>query len=69
MFERFGYPAGESDVRARTMYLVQIGYISMQVQEDLDLRLKRIPNYVKTFTGHAPTQSELDRFHAQVSTV
>jgi hypothetical protein len=41
----------------------------MQVQEDLDLRLKRIPNYVKTFTGHAPTQSELDRFHAQVSTV
>lgn len=66
MFERFGYAVDESDVRARTMYLVQIGYISMQVQEDLDLRLTRIPNYVKTFTGQAPTQSELDRFHAQV---
>lgn len=66
MFDRFGFPDGEADVRARTMYLVQIGYISMQVQEDLDLRLTRIPNYVKTFTGHAPTQSELDRFHARV---
>jgi AcrR family transcriptional regulator len=67
MFERFGYPADEADVRARTMYLVQIGYISMQVQEDLDLRLARIPNYVKTFTGHAPTQGDLDRFHARVA--
>jgi AcrR family transcriptional regulator len=69
MFERFGYPGDESDVRARTMYLVQIGYISMQVQEDLDLRLTRIPNYVKTFTGNAPMQSELDRFHARVGKV
>jgi AcrR family transcriptional regulator len=69
MFDRFGFPSGEADVRARTMYLVQIGYISMQVQEDLGLRLKRIPDYVKTFTGRAPTQSELDRFHARVGMV
>ena len=66
MFERFGYPANEGDVRARTMYLVQIGYISMQVQEDLSLRLTRIPNYVKTFTGQSASVRELDRFHARV---
>jgi len=66
MFERFGYPADEGDVRARTMYLVQIGYISMQVQEDLSLRLTRIPNYVKTFTGKSASVRELDRFHARV---
>lgn len=66
MFERFGYPADEGDVRARTMYLVQIGYISMQVQEDLSLRLTRIPNYVKTFTGQRASVRELDRFHARV---
>ena len=66
MFERFGYPADEGDVRARTMYLVQIGYISMQVQEDLSLRLTRIPNYVKTFTGQSASVRELDRFHARV---
>lgn len=66
MFARFGYPPGEADVRARTMYLVQIGYISMQVQEDLALRLTRIPDYVKTFTAQAPTQSELDRFRSRI---
>ena len=33
MFERFGYAGDEADVRARTVYLVQIGYIAMQVQE------------------------------------
>ena len=33
MFERFGYAGDDADVRARTVYLVQIGYISMQVQE------------------------------------
>jgi len=24
----------------------------------------RVPDYVKTFTGRAPTARELDRFHA-----
>ena len=65
MFERFGFDPGEADVRARTMYLVQIGYISMQVQEDVGLRLARIPNYVKTFTGQAPDPRELARFGAK----
>ena len=65
MFARFGFDAGEADVRARTMYLVQIGYIAMQVREDLDLRLARIPNYVKTFTGQAPSPAEMARFVAR----
>ena len=65
MFERFGFAPGEADVRARTMYLVQIGYISMQVQEDLALRLARIPDYVKTFTGQAPEPGEMARFSAR----
>ncbi|MDA3887617.1 MAG: TetR/AcrR family transcriptional regulator [Allgaiera sp.] len=64
MFRRFGYPEGAADVRARTVYLVQIGYISMQVSESLETRMARIPDYVKTFTGWAPTARELDRFHA-----
>ena len=40
-----------ADVRARTVYLVQIGYITMQVKEDLATRMKRIPHYVEVFTG------------------
>jgi len=65
MFERFGFDADEADVRARTVYLVQIGYISMQVEESLATRMTRIPAYVKTYSGRAPTERELARFHAR----
>jgi AcrR family transcriptional regulator len=65
MFERFGVDPDEADVRARTVYLVQIGYISMQVQESLATRMMRIPAYVKTYSGQSPTDGELARFHAR----
>ncbi|MGQ3213348.1 MAG: TetR/AcrR family transcriptional regulator [Shinella sp.] len=65
MFMRFGYDDGAADVRARTTYLVQIGYISMQSTEDLALRMKRIPEYIAIYTGQAPQQRELDRFFAR----
>lgn len=65
MFERFGHEPVAADVRARTLYLVQIGYISMQTEEDLELRLKRIPEYVAIFTGTAPEPREMDRFLAR----
>jgi AcrR family transcriptional regulator len=65
MFVRFGHPEASADVRARTTYLVQIGYISMQTREDLAVRMRRIPEYVGIFTGVAPQQRELDRFFAR----
>ncbi|MCJ8054739.1 TetR/AcrR family transcriptional regulator [Shinella curvata] len=65
MFMRFGYDEGAADVRARTTYLVQIGYISMQSDEDLALRMKRIPEYIAIYTGKVPQQRELDRFFAR----
>lgn len=64
MFMRFGYDTGEADVRARTVYLVQIGYISLQVHEDMATRLARLPDYVRTFTGHDPSEREMARFRA-----
>lgn len=65
MFVRFGVSAGMADVRARTTYLVQIGYITMQPAEELAVRMKRIPEYIAIFTGQVPQQRELDRFHAR----
>ena len=65
MFMRFGYEETAADVRARTTYLVQIGYISMQSKEDIALRMKRIPDYIAIYTGQAPQQRELDRFFAR----
>ncbi|TCM57811.1 TetR family transcriptional regulator [Rhizobium sp. PP-F2F-G48] len=65
MFARFGHDDVAADVRARTTYLVQIGYISMQAREDVALRMKRIPQYIAIFTGQEPQRRELDRFHAR----
>ena len=65
MFLRFGHDKAPADVRARTIYLVQIGYISMQSSEDLAMRMRRIPHYVEIFTGEAPQKRELDRFFAR----
>ncbi|MHA7971584.1 TetR/AcrR family transcriptional regulator [Rhizobium sp. CAU 1783] len=65
MFMRFGHAENTADVRARTTYLVQIGYISMQSNEDIALRMKRIPEYIAIYTGEVPQQRELDRFFAR----
>lgn len=63
MFSRFGFHDQKADVHARTIYLVQIGYISMQTKEPLAERMVRVPEYVKTFTGEYPKQNELERFY------
>lgn len=65
MFQRFGHDESEADVRARTVYLVQIGYISMQTREDAATRMDRMPDYVAIFTGQPPQQRELDRFRSR----
>ena len=67
MFLRFGYPPEEAELRARTVYLTQIGYIAMQVQESLETRMARVPGYVQVFCGVAPTESELARYHARMT--
>jgi AcrR family transcriptional regulator len=66
MLMGWGHSARDADVRARTVYLVQIGYISMQTHETLETRMERIPHYVEIYTGHLPTQAELDRFRGQL---
>lgn len=65
MFRRFGYPEELSDVRARAIYLTQIGYITMKVSESTALRMSRVAAYVETFTGVAPSESEMARFFAR----
>lgn len=65
LFRRFGHNEMSADVRARTVYLTQIGYISMQTSEDLALRLKRIPAYIEVFAGAQPLPREMNRFLAR----
>lgn len=65
MFMRFGLSEANADVRARTTYLVQIGYITMQTDEDIETRMQRIPDYVVIFTGTTSTDEELRSFAAR----
>ncbi len=67
MLERWGHDPHDADVRARTIYLVQIGYISMQTRETLELRFARVPNYVEIFCGRRPAENELARFRASLA--
>jgi len=64
-FVRFGEDAFAADVRARNFYMLQIGYISMQLDEPLALRMKRLPEYVRVFTGKAPKPKDMERFFAR----
>ncbi|AQY65709.1 TetR/AcrR family transcriptional regulator [Pseudomonas veronii] len=65
MFISFGYDAVEADVRARCIYCAQIGYISMKTNEDIVVRFKRIPDYLKIFVGRVAESRELDRFYSR----
>ncbi|MCM5705779.1 TetR/AcrR family transcriptional regulator [Larsenimonas salina] len=65
MFEHHGYAPLPACVRGRTIYLTQIGYISMKTQEALETRMQRMPDYVEIFTGQTPPPGELRRFHAR----
>lgn len=64
MFNRWGHFGVDVETRARTVYLTQIGYISMRIDESIDLRMSRIPFYVQIYTGVMPTPREIARFHA-----
>ncbi|MBC2835017.1 TetR/AcrR family transcriptional regulator [Paragemmobacter straminiformis] len=65
MLLRWGHSEDDADTRARTIYLVQIGYISMQADEALETRLSRIPRYVEIYTGRSPAPREIARFRAR----
>lgn len=65
MFARFGRTSISAAVRARTVYLVQIGYISMQTSEEIELRMSRMSEYVQAFTGVEPQARELSRFFSR----
>lgn len=62
MYERFGYRPEQFDVRALAVIYTQIGYISMQVIEDWDERLARVPQYVEMFSSAEPNAEDVNRF-------
>jgi AcrR family transcriptional regulator len=64
MLQTWGHDVEDADVRARTIYLTQIGYIAMQTRETMETRLPRVPHYIEVFTGKRPSDAEMARFRA-----
>lgn len=65
MYRRFGFSEKQAEVRSMTVLYTQIGYISMQVTEDLEDRINRMPDYVEVYTEQRPTAREFSRFKAK----
>ena len=65
MFLRFGYSREQADVRSLTVIYTQVGYLSMEVEENPVARLNRVPHYVEMFSGQPPTQAEIAEFMAR----
>ena len=64
MFARHGYDPEEAEIRARVLYFMQIGYYTLDLAEPLEERLRRVPGYLKSFTGVEPRPEELTAFEA-----
>jgi AcrR family transcriptional regulator len=65
MFVRFGFDQTQAEVRALPMLYTQVGYISMQIEEDREGRITRMPDYIEVYTGQRPTSREWQRFRAR----
>ncbi|WP_377507964.1 TetR/AcrR family transcriptional regulator [Octadecabacter sp. R77987] len=69
MFTRFGYGAGESLIRARVLYYMQIGYNDADLHEPLAARMAAIPDYLLTFTGRIAPEAEIATYRTRMSRI
>ena len=65
MYRRFGFSEPQARARSMTVIYTQIGYLSMQVIENWQERISRMPDYVEVYTGSSPTKAEIARFLAR----
>ncbi|TNJ47455.1 TetR/AcrR family transcriptional regulator [Phaeobacter sp. B1627] len=65
MFLRYGYSPEQADVRSLTVIYTQIGYISLQVEENPAARLARVPHYVEMFSSRPPAPEEIAAFRGR----
>lgn len=65
MFRRHGYDEDMARTRAMTAIYTQIGYFTMQVSENREARIRRMPDYVEVFTGQRPDENDIRRFFAR----
>jgi AcrR family transcriptional regulator len=62
MYQRHGYDEEDAFIRARVLYVMQIGYYVLDLKETLPARLSHLEAYVRAFTGRDPPPDDLLRF-------
>lgn len=67
MFARHGFGAEDARVRARVIYLEQIGHYSLEIEESQETKLGMLSAYIRAFSGTELKPSEKKRFAALVT--
>lgn len=62
MYKRHGYVDDDALVRSRVLYLTQLSYFSLGINEVMDARIRQAPLYIRCFTGTVPSAAEMATF-------
>ncbi|MCE8008020.1 TetR/AcrR family transcriptional regulator [Aestuariivita sp.] len=62
MFRRYDYPDREAETRAKVLYYMQLGYDFAGPPETAEIRLDRVPDYLRIFSGQEPLAAEVEEF-------
>lgn len=62
MFARYGFAEEDAKVRARVIYLEQIGHYSLGIEETQETKLGMLAAYIRAFSGTELEPSEKQRF-------
>ena len=66
MYRRHGFAEEDALVRARVLYMMQVGYYVLEIREPVKTRLSHLAAYLRSFTGVEPDAAELADFRAFV---
>lgn len=69
MFVRHGYAEPEALVRARVLYFTQIGQYTLEIEDDLELRLERAATFAQVYSGQPIDPADNAAFSARARRV
>ncbi|KSV74463.1 hypothetical protein N182_27870 [Sinorhizobium sp. GL2] len=62
MYRRHGYDSENAFIRARVLYFMQIGHYTLDVDEELDVRVSHVPAYLLAFSGQNAEPEDIAAF-------
>lgn len=66
LYRRHGFAEEDALVRARVLYMMQVGYYVLEIREPVKTRLSHLAAYLRSLTGVEPDAAELVDFRAFV---